>query len=93
MKQIVFVTIGIFTQLISYFQVKPLLSVNEREARIRVFQLYKAWTRQIPDTIYQYNLPVSQKEAQETLKAKFMKNAHVKDIRVIDMLIIQVLLA
>jgi len=70
-------------------QVKPLLSVNEREARIRVFQLYKAWTRQLPDTIEQYTLPVTEKEAQQCLKENFMKNAHVKDIRVIDMLIIK----
>ena len=78
--------------LIHIFQVKPLLSVNEREARIRVFQLYKAWTRQLPDTIEQYTLPVTEKEAQQCLKENFMKNAHVKDIRVIDMLIIKVLL-
>ena len=78
--------------LIHIFQVKPLLSVNEREARIRVFQLYKAWTRQLPDTIEQYTLPITEKEAQQCLKENFMKNAHVKDIRVIDMLIIKVLL-
>ena len=64
--------------------------MNEREARMRVFQLYKAWTRQIPEAIEQHTLPVTLKEAQETLKKHFMKNAHVKDIRVIDMLIIKV---
>ena len=29
-------------------QVKPLLSLNEAEARRRVFNLYKAWIRQVP---------------------------------------------
>ena len=57
-----------------------------------MFQLYKAWTRQLPDTIEQYTLPITEKEAQQCLKENFMKNAHVKDIRVIDMLIIKVLL-
>lgn len=29
-------------------QVRPILSINESEARKRVFQLYKSWYRQVP---------------------------------------------
>ena len=32
----------------AFREVKPLLSVDREEARRRVFNLYKAWYRQIP---------------------------------------------
>lgn len=38
-------------------QVKPLLSVDNAEARKRVLQLYKAWYRQVP-YIGTYNLNI-----------------------------------
>ena len=42
------------TQLVTR-QVKPLLSLNQGEARARVMQLYKLWIRQIP-SISMYSL-------------------------------------
>ena len=69
---------------------KPLLSLDQQEARGRVFALYRAWWRQIPFMHRQYELPFQADVSRQTLKAKFLANADVKDIRVIDMLVIQV---
>ena len=69
---------------------KPLLSLDKREARQRVLGLYRAWWRQIPFMHREYMLPFTEDHSKKTLKAKFMENAHVKDIRVIDMLVIKV---
>ena len=69
---------------------KPLLSVDKSEARHRVFALYKAWSRTLEPMILAYNLPVSIPTAQKVLRAKFEAQRHVKDTRVIDMLVIRV---
>merc|ERR1712045_536787 len=37
----------------------------------------------------QYDLPVSVETARDTLREKFRSNAHIKDTRVIDMLVIK----
>ena len=55
-------------------------------------QLYKAWYRQIPEMSRQYDLPVSVETARDTLREKFRSNAHIKDTRVIDMLVIKVII-
>ena len=68
---------------------KPLLSLDQGEARHRVLSLYKAWYRQIPFMLRHYDLPVSQATAYKTLRAKFDQHRGVKDIRVIDMLVIK----
>lgn len=31
-------------------QVKPILSINKEDARLKVLKLYKAWIRQVPTT-------------------------------------------
>merc|ERR1711910_47353 len=54
-------------------QVKPLLSLDKDEARVRVLALYRAWYHQLPIRF----------------KEEFMKHAHIKDIKVIDMKVIQ----
>ena len=69
---------------------KPLLSLDKSEARHRVFALYKAWARNLEPMILGYNLPVSQETAMKVLRSKFEENRHVKDIRVVDMLVIKV---
>jgi NADH dehydrogenase (ubiquinone) 1 alpha subcomplex subunit 6 len=70
--------------------VKPLLSLDAAEARHRVLSLYKAWYRQIPWMMREYNLPVTADMARQTLRKRFEENKHVKDIRVIDMLVVKV---
>uniref|UniRef100_A0A0P4WG23 NADH dehydrogenase [ubiquinone] 1 alpha subcomplex subunit 6 n=1 Tax=Scylla olivacea TaxID=85551 RepID=A0A0P4WG23_SCYOL len=70
-------------------QVKPILSVDHGEARQRVLNLYKAWYRQLPYIVMDYDLPKSKEECRAKLREEFMKHRHVQDIRVIDMLVIK----
>ncbi|XP_792591.3 NADH dehydrogenase [ubiquinone] 1 alpha subcomplex subunit 6 [Strongylocentrotus purpuratus] len=70
-------------------QVKPFMSKNPEEARGRVIQLYKAWWREVPHAIQQYQLDISVKEGRNKVKEMFMKNAHIRDYRVVDMLVIK----
>ncbi|MCP6116954.1 NADH dehydrogenase [ubiquinone] 1 alpha subcomplex subunit 6, partial [Klebsiella pneumoniae] len=69
--------------------VKPVLSSSHAEARNRVLSLYKAWYRQIPYIVKDYDIPKSEAQCREKLKELFIKNKHVTDIRVIDMLVIK----
>merc|ERR1711997_912447 len=70
-------------------QVKPLLSLDADEAKVRVLSLYKAWYRQIPIMMDRMDTPVGEDVLKAKLKSEFMKNAHLKDLRVIDMKVIQ----
>ncbi|XP_045585395.1 NADH dehydrogenase [ubiquinone] 1 alpha subcomplex subunit 6 [Procambarus clarkii] len=70
-------------------QVKPLLSLDHGEAKKRVLNLYKAWYRQIPYIVMDYDLPRSKEQCREKLREKFEENRHVQDIRAIDMLVIK----
>ncbi|XP_003706524.1 NADH dehydrogenase (ubiquinone) B14 subunit [Megachile rotundata] len=70
-------------------QVKPLLSLNPTDARRRVLTLYKAWYRQIPYVRIDYDMPKTEAECKKKLKEEFRRNSHVRDLRVIDMLIIK----
>merc|ERR1711983_763874 len=70
-------------------QVKPLLSVSKNEARLRVLALYKAWHRQIPFIVEEYDIPATPKMCRDKVKERFLANAHAKDTRVIDMLVVK----
>ncbi|KAK7074682.1 NADH dehydrogenase 1 alpha subcomplex subunit 6 ndufa6 [Halocaridina rubra] len=70
-------------------QVKPLLSIDQSEARKRVLNLYKAWYRQIPYIVIEYDIPKSQDQCRQKLREEFEKYRHVQDIRTIDMLVIK----
>ncbi|KAK7791310.1 hypothetical protein R5R35_000818 [Gryllus longicercus] len=70
-------------------QVRPILSLDAGEARKRVLNLYKAWYRQIPYVVLDYDIPKTIEECRAKLREEFDKNRHVKDIRVIDMLVIK----
>ena len=72
------------------FQVKPLMSIDNHEARLRVLALYKAWIRQVPAMKKMYDIPVTEQNCRDTIKASFVKNKNLKDIRVIDMMVIKV---
>ncbi|KAK9503471.1 hypothetical protein O3M35_010017 [Rhynocoris fuscipes] len=69
--------------------VKPILSVDRNEARRRVLNLYKAWYRQIPYILLDYDIPKNAKQCREKLREEFDKHKHVNDIRVIDMLVVK----
>uniref|UniRef100_A0A0A9WBQ8 NADH dehydrogenase [ubiquinone] 1 alpha subcomplex subunit 6 n=1 Tax=Lygus hesperus TaxID=30085 RepID=A0A0A9WBQ8_LYGHE len=69
--------------------VKPILSTDKDEARKRVLSLYKAWYRQIPYIVMEYDIPKNTKQCRAKLREEFDKNKAVRDIRVIDMLVIK----
>ncbi|XP_037074315.1 NADH dehydrogenase [ubiquinone] 1 alpha subcomplex subunit 6-like [Pollicipes pollicipes] len=69
--------------------VKPLISHNREEAKSRVFGLYKAWYRQMPYIVMDYDIPKSVEQCRAKLREKFEQNRHVKDIRVIDALVVK----
>jgi len=70
-------------------QVKPLISVDQSEGRLRVLSLYKAWCRHIPLMCKDFELPRNEAECRVVLRKEFLKNARVTDLRVIDMTIIR----
>lgn len=69
--------------------VKPILSLNSIEAHRRVLNLYRAWFRQIPYILKQMSLPIDETTAKHKLREMFLRNSNVRDIRVIDMLVIK----
>ncbi|XP_058811372.1 NADH dehydrogenase [ubiquinone] 1 alpha subcomplex subunit 6 [Topomyia yanbarensis] len=69
--------------------VRPILSADREEARKRVLNLYKAWYRQIPYIVMDYDIPKSVEQCREKLREEFLKQRNVTDIRVIDMLVIK----
>ncbi|KAJ8722085.1 hypothetical protein PYW08_004487 [Mythimna loreyi] len=69
--------------------VRPVLSLNHAEAKMRVLNLYKAWYRQIPYLVMDYDIPKTEDACRAKLKELFLKNKDVTDIRVIDMLVIK----
>ncbi|XP_043282660.1 NADH dehydrogenase [ubiquinone] 1 alpha subcomplex subunit 6 [Venturia canescens] len=70
-------------------QVKPLLSLDSSEARRRALNLYRSWYRQIPYIAMDFDLPLNENDLRKKLRDEFMKHRNVKDIRVIDMLVIK----
>jgi NADH dehydrogenase (ubiquinone) 1 alpha subcomplex subunit 6 len=70
-------------------QVKPILSVDNSEARRRVLNLYKAWYRQIPSIVLHYDVPISVNDGKTKLRELFRKNKHVTDLRAIDLLVVK----
>ena len=67
-------------------QVRPILSIDQSEARKRVC---KAWYRQIPYIVMDYDIPKSVEQCRVKLREEFEENRHVTDIRVIDMFVIE----
>lgn len=70
-------------------RVKPILSLNETEARRRVLNLYRAWFRQIPYICFELDLPINEKQLRNKVRELFLSNRNITDIRVIDMLVIR----
>ncbi|KOB79165.1 NADH dehydrogenase [Operophtera brumata] len=61
--------------------VRPILSLNKGEAKGRVLNLYKAWYRQVPYLVKDYDIPKSEDQCREKVRELFMKNKDVTDIR------------
>ncbi|TRY88363.1 hypothetical protein DNTS_018290 [Danionella cerebrum] len=69
--------------------VKPIFSRDLNEAKRRARELYRAWYRQVPNTVHEYHLEVSPQQGLEKLREMFEKNNHVMDPRVVDLLVIK----
>ncbi|XP_036720836.1 NADH dehydrogenase [ubiquinone] 1 alpha subcomplex subunit 6 isoform X1 [Balaenoptera musculus] len=84
--------------------VKPIFSRDMNEAKRRVRELYRAWYREVPNTdekteahklvshhtiMHLFQLDISVKQGRDKVREMFMKNAHVIDPRVVDLLVIK----
>ncbi|KAG5832444.1 NADH dehydrogenase [ubiquinone] 1 alpha subcomplex subunit 6 [Anguilla rostrata] len=69
--------------------VKPIFSRDLDEAKRRVRELYRAWYREVPNTVSLYQLDITVKQGRDKVREMFNKNRHITDPRVIDMLVIK----
>ncbi|XP_034046721.1 NADH dehydrogenase [ubiquinone] 1 alpha subcomplex subunit 6 [Thalassophryne amazonica] len=69
--------------------VKPILSRDLDEAKRRVRELYRAWYREVPNTVTSFQLDITIHQARAKVREMFNKNKYVTDPRVIDMLVIK----
>ncbi|TFK07220.1 NADH dehydrogenase [ubiquinone] 1 alpha subcomplex subunit 6 [Platysternon megacephalum] len=77
------------TAVVAGAAVKPLFSQDLGEAKRRVRELYRAWYREVPNAVQLYQLDITVKRGRDKVREMFMKNAHVTDPRVIDILVIK----
>ncbi|KAG9279106.1 NADH dehydrogenase [ubiquinone] 1 alpha subcomplex subunit 6 [Astyanax mexicanus] len=69
--------------------VKPIFSRDVDEAKRRVRELYRAWYREVPNTVAMFQLDISVRQGRDKVREMFNKNKHITDPRVIDMLVIK----
>jgi len=67
--------------------IKPFLSTNRLESKRRVINLYRAWIRFGERIPYVYDVPVTTEACKNAIKAKFIANKDIKDLRTIDYLV------
>ncbi|XP_049602105.1 NADH dehydrogenase [ubiquinone] 1 alpha subcomplex subunit 6 [Syngnathus scovelli] len=69
--------------------VKPIFSRDLDEAKRRVRELYRAWYREVPNTVAMFQLDINTQQGRDKVREMFDKNKHVTDPRLIDMLVIK----
>ncbi|MBW02867.1 NADH dehydrogenase [ubiquinone] 1 alpha subcomplex subunit 6, partial [Eschrichtius robustus] len=69
--------------------VKPIFNRDMNEAKQRLRELHRAWYREVPNTVHLFQLDIFVKQGQDKVREMFMKNAHVIDPRVADLLVIR----
>lgn len=73
----------------NFIPIKTGLSLDKKDVRKRALNLYKAWYRQIPIILYDYNMPIAPEVGRSKLREIFVTNSKIEDPRVVDQLIIQ----
>ncbi|CAI9619740.1 unnamed protein product [Staurois parvus] len=57
--------------------VKPILSRDLGEAKRRVRELYRAWYREVPNTVHVYQLDISVKQGQDKVRESCFRRMHL----------------
>lgn len=73
----------------TFLPVKTITKQSAQETRSRALNLYKAWYRQIPPTIYRYRMDLDPHVARSKLREIFFKNSKIEDEKLVNALLMR----